>query len=298
MYANVPFCQKLILSWQIIPVYFTIFEVSFCVNHYIIFKSNSSTKQIITFLLFNPLALMTLITHIKSMFTNPGYVPIPNTFSVNSPISIDNNSFSEKTEKNNNIENKNDPELYCNKCHNNRPPRAHHCRVCKKCTLKMDHHCHWIANCVGYYNQKNFYQFLFYSTIGDIVGFLFLFFEFLNCDKSLKNNVPKNVKINSAFELFYYMWTPINLLIGTLCALSMSIGIGTIFIKQTKMLLNNQTTIDKKKYYNWRDSPFYERDKMKSFKSVMGKTVFDWFQLEFDTGEIKKAKKVSVLESR
>ena len=110
----------------------------------------------------------------------------------------------------------------------------------------MDHHCHWVANFVGYYNQKNFYQFLFYSTFGDIVGFLLLIHSFINCNKDIKRNVPSNVKINSAFELVYYMWTPIQLLISSLCALAMVLGIGTLFYKQTKMLLNNQTTIDKK----------------------------------------------------
>lgn len=29
----------------------------------------------------------------------------------------------------------------------------------------MDHHCPWINNCVGYYNQKPFLLFCFYATI-------------------------------------------------------------------------------------------------------------------------------------
>ena len=77
------------------------------------------------------------------------------------------------------------------------------------------------------------------------------------------------------------MWTPIQLLISSLCALAMSLGIGTLFYKQTKMLLNNQTTIDKKMFENWRESPYYEPNQKKSFESVMGSNIFQWFSLKF-----------------
>jgi hypothetical protein len=275
MFANVPLIKKLALSWQIIPVYFVVVEVTYSVNHYITFNENeSSFKRYLSILLFNPLSLMTIITHLRSMFRSPGYVPIPFTHYNDSKLP----DLSSSNRNDNNDRN----DLYCKKCQNPRPPRSHHCKVCKKCTLKMDHHCHWVANCVGYYNQKNFYQFLFYSTFGDLVGFLLLLNSFLSCDKDIKSNVPKGVVINSPFVLIYYMWTPIQLLISALCALSMTLGIGTLFYKQTKMLLNNQTTIDKKMYENWRNSPYYEVNQCKSFKSVMGNSIFSWFSLKFN----------------
>ena len=218
MFANVPLIKKIALSWQIIPVYFVVFEVTYSVNHYILFnEKESSTKKYISLFLFNPLSLMTIITHLRSMFISPGYVPIPFTQYESSKLPDISNSQSSNNESRN--------DLYCNKCQNPRPQRSHHCKVCKKCTLKMDHHCHWVANCVGYYNQKNFYQFLFYSTFGDLVGFFLLINSFINSNKDIKGNVPQGVIINSPFVLVYYMWTPIQLLISSLCALSMTLGI-------------------------------------------------------------------------
>jgi hypothetical protein len=54
----------------------------------------------------------------------------------------------------------------CDKCYVVRTPRVHHCSVCKGCVMKMDHHCPWINNCVGQFNQKFFIQFCYYCFIG------------------------------------------------------------------------------------------------------------------------------------
>merc|ERR1719198_439369 len=53
----------------------------------------------------------------------------------------------------------------CKWCGKYKPDRCHHCRVCRTCILKMDHHCPWIYNCVGFFNHKYFFLLLFYTVI-------------------------------------------------------------------------------------------------------------------------------------
>lgn len=86
---------------------------------------------------------------------------------------------------------------YCKRCYIYRPPRAHHCHVCRRCILNMDHHCPWINNCVGEYNQKYFMQFTaycceynqcfhFHAVFAD--AFLPLLLPMFSCDVHLHRN--------------------------------------------------------------------------------------------------------------
>ncbi|ORY92142.1 DHHC palmitoyltransferase-domain-containing protein, partial [Syncephalastrum racemosum] len=49
---------------------------------------------------------------------------------------------------------------WCNSCEGWKPDRAHHCRVCDACVLKMDQ----VNGCVGFGNQRYYIQFLCYTS--------------------------------------------------------------------------------------------------------------------------------------
>ncbi|KAJ3178275.1 hypothetical protein HDU85_005272 [Gaertneriomyces sp. JEL0708] len=62
---------------------------------------------------------------------------------------------------------------FCITCQLWRTPRTSHCSTCDRCVENHDHHCPWIANCVGKRNYRYFYTFICACSILSIYIFAF-----------------------------------------------------------------------------------------------------------------------------
>jgi len=86
---------------------------------------------------------------------------------------------------------------YCSECRLPKPPRAHHCSICGQCVMNMDHHCPWVASCVGMCNYRHFVLFMFWLCTGcmyyifnafNFSGFNFYFFASTYSRRSFRND--------------------------------------------------------------------------------------------------------------
>ena len=102
---------------------------------------------------------------------------------------------------------------YCKKCDIERPPRAHHCKVCKRCVLEYDHHCPWVNNCIGLNNYGEFILLLFYIIIGCAYGCCLLSISFYTVMKRYIQIHGFNLRGagKSALVLFYHMNSSFNM---------------------------------------------------------------------------------------
>ncbi|KAH1139293.1 hypothetical protein AAZX31_10G197100 [Glycine max] len=159
--------------------------------------------------LFSLFASLSLFSFFSCVLTDPGHVP--SSYAPDVEFSKDNAE-----------------QKKCDKCFAYKPPRTHHCRVCRRCILKMDHHCLWINNCVGYWNYKTFFVFVFYATMASIYSTII----FMSCVFQKYWDPIKGSSLKTFFVLY-----------GTM-VVGLTITLLTLFGWHVYLILHNMTTIE------------------------------------------------------
>eukprot|EP00760_Papus_ankaliazontas_P001834 PhM_4_TR1063/c0_g1_i1/m.83410/K20028/ZDHHC2_15_20; palmitoyltransferase ZDHHC2/15/20 len=136
--------------WTFTPVFFIVGLMVWACSTYVIeVRPHRTSLTLVMFFFF-----MNMWSLFMAVFTPPGHVPSHWSCVYGSDPSRQ--AF----------ELKNTGELRtCRRCNVYKPDRSHHCSSCDRCVLKMDHHCPWINNCVGFFNQKFFLLFILYITM-------------------------------------------------------------------------------------------------------------------------------------
>jgi hypothetical protein len=120
------------------------------------------TRGMIELVIFLYLTTLLLICYLRSILAHPGEIPdgdpqweyLPQDGQASDWMPMSLQEMKKTGER-----------RHCKWCGKYKPDRCHHCRVCKACILKMDHHCPWIYNCVGFANYKWFFLLLLYAVL-------------------------------------------------------------------------------------------------------------------------------------
>lgn len=167
------------------------------------YKSEDGVRSLSKWGLFHSLAFCTVtvlavVSHFQAMTTDPGSIP-PDA----EPLPIDDDT-SLLDAKNRGMSKSNSgemealkpkprprpPKRICRRCKSFKPDRAHHCSICKRCILKMDHHCPWVNNCVGIGNHKFFLLFIFYTFLSCSYAITLVIFRFVECIGHMEKHEP------------------------------------------------------------------------------------------------------------
>lgn len=118
----------------------------------------------------------------------------------------------------------------CVHCRGPKPPRCHHCRVCRRCTLKMDHHCPFVNTCIGLRNYKYFNFFVMEASFG--------------CGTLLLALVPEALDVVRRTGPAMGFPHRLHVMVVFVLAFLVSMGLLPFFCFHFQLILMNQTTLE------------------------------------------------------
>ncbi|XP_029376786.1 palmitoyltransferase ZDHHC16A isoform X2 [Echeneis naucrates] len=160
----------------------------------------------------------------------------------------------------------------CKKCIMAKPARTHHCGICNRCILKMDHHCRilcsniifvmseimycgndkmgiylnvsisaWLNNCVGHFNHRYFFSFCLFMTLGCVYCSISGRNLFLDAYNALETNYqtsapPYTFKDKMIHKSIIYMWVLTS---------TVGVALGALTIWHAVLISRGETSIER-----------------------------------------------------
>ncbi|XP_018941148.1 palmitoyltransferase ZDHHC16B-like [Cyprinus carpio] len=124
----------------------------------------------------------------------------------------------------------------CKKCIVPKPARTHHCSVCSRCILKMDHHCPWLNNCVGHFNQRYFFSFCLFMSMGCIYCSISVKDMFLHTHSAIQSSYQTPAPAFAPQQSLLYLWVLTS---------SVSVVLGALTLWHAALITKGQTSVER-----------------------------------------------------
>ena len=154
----------------------------------------------------------------------------------------------------------------CRWCLTSKPDRCHHCRECNSCVLKMDHHCQWLATCIGFYNYKFFFNTIFHCAC---TNWLIV----ITSNSLLSHTLSNLESINIVFAYF--------IMTSYILSCALAVLITALLGFHVYLIANEYTTIEFKEKIGKSVNSFhskkpFNRGICQNFRSALGNNPIFW----------------------